>query len=298
MAQSALTQKTVKIANLRGNGKVAKSFPANVRDAILAMADAHPSLKSFSFKAVDETYKFSAGEGYEYSMVVGDDKRSIEMVSEDTVGGMNLSFAIGAPITVPVGGFLITVCYYGGYMMDVYNVQPARVQTPAPDETPNPELVDYARKCLAESIGLNLDLIDPTRESTICKNCGSTVPAMKDGRDYCIICGEAPYTLPDGVLNVSHFTSAIISVDYREYNSDTYNGLYLRVAYNYSGDFILLFKTPKSYEAKMQKRFENDWTTMCKYISKMGWADQEFMCSSSVDHFIHDARISGKFMGR
>lgn len=315
MLKNVLSEKKATIANLRGTGKVAKSFDPAVRNAILAMADTHPSLKSFTFHAVTPAYKFYAGEGYEYTMVVGEEQRGIEMVAEHNLGAANVSHAINAPITVPVGGFLITISYYGGYIMNVYNVQPERIETPeepkalpAVVETvietviqpvePKGDLVDYARRCLAESIGLNLDLIDATRESTICFNCGSKVPALKNHKDVCLICGEAPYTLPNGVLNVNHFDTAIISVDYKEMDADTYNGLELRVAYGYSANFVLLFKTPKSYEAKMQKRFESDWTVLCKYISKMGWADKEFECSSSVDNFMQDARINGAFMGR
>ena len=264
MAQNVLSERRVMVNHLEGKGQIAKSFPEDVRDAILQMVNEHSNLvKSFMFRAVEEGYKFYAGEGYSYKLVVGEDQRAVEMVAEHNLGASGLSHAINAEIVVPVGGFLIQVGYYGGYIMTVYNVQPKVLPPPEPSE-------ETAKQQLAASIGLDLANVDTEKGVVTCA-CGSLVPTMKNGDQVCIICGRGQ--------NIGNFLEILkkgldctyfVDVKYEEFKPETYGGLQLRVMYYGLHKSKLLYRSPKNSIVDNQKRFEDDWTKLCRFAIELG----------------------------
>lgn len=121
-----LSRKSVAIRHLKGSGKVAAALPAEVKTAVIDMAG--PYVKSFNLIAVQEGWKCFAGEGDRIAIVYGEQAARVEMAAEHNVGASGLSYDIGAAVIPPVGAFIIRVSYYGGYIMNVYNVQPKAVQ--------------------------------------------------------------------------------------------------------------------------------------------------------------------------
>lgn len=143
---------------VRISKKSLAAFPASVSEAIRSIQAGHPNIKSFSYAVVTPDHKFYTGEGYQYTVVYGDDSNHVEMVAEHNIGSSNVSHRIGETFTCKVGAFVLLVSYYTKYFLDIYNVQetplgdvsqkaiaaPASepsqqdAETPAVDETPEP----------------------------------------------------------------------------------------------------------------------------------------------------------------
>lgn len=109
---------------IRISKKLSQMFPVQVAKRIEQVAADH-HIKSFSLQVVDESKRFYVGEGESFHGVTADGKQAgFEVVSENTIGGANLSHRIGAQFQMPAGSYLINVYYYTQYFMTVYQVSP------------------------------------------------------------------------------------------------------------------------------------------------------------------------------
>jgi hypothetical protein len=117
---------TLSSAKIRLSKKFYAALPANVAERIAAIA-ADYRIASARFNAQAEGYKVYAGEGDRIEVIVGEKRAAVEMVSENTLGASGLCHSIGDRIAPPVGSFVITVSYYGGYWMTIDNIQPRAI---------------------------------------------------------------------------------------------------------------------------------------------------------------------------
>lgn len=110
-------------ARISKAGKFSKMFPRNVANEIRKIAEEYPNVRSVNITDVDQDYTFYVGEGYNYTGLASNGKKArFQVVSENTIGAMNVSHRIGERFSMPEGTYLVQVSYYSGYHMTVYRI--------------------------------------------------------------------------------------------------------------------------------------------------------------------------------
>lgn len=113
---------------VRLSKKFYAALPEFVATRIAAIAeDYRIAGNQVRFNAQAEGYRVYAGEGDRIEIIVGEKSAAAEMVSENTLGAAGLCHGIGNETTPPVGSFVVTVSYYGGYFMTIDNIQPVAI---------------------------------------------------------------------------------------------------------------------------------------------------------------------------
>jgi hypothetical protein len=96
-------------------------FPAPVAEAIKNISDDY-GIASMTYEPKPEGYGYYIGEGDRVQVVMNDRSKSIQTVSESTLGAAGLFHGIGTKVTAPAGAFILVVSYYTKYFLTVYNI--------------------------------------------------------------------------------------------------------------------------------------------------------------------------------
>lgn len=115
--------------SVRISAKLLKALPAEVAQAVKDVQSGHPNVKSLNLLTVTPDYTFYVGEGNEFTLILGEAQRRMEVVAEHNSGAAGLlpTAAIGHEFKAPEGAWVLRVSYYTRYWLDVYNVQPRQL---------------------------------------------------------------------------------------------------------------------------------------------------------------------------
>lgn len=97
------------------------ALPAEVAAAVADLASDY-GIKSARVVSRAAGYRHYLAEGERVTVVYGGQALDVEMASEANVGAAGLRHEIGHEQAMPAGTWIVSVNYYAGYYMTVYNV--------------------------------------------------------------------------------------------------------------------------------------------------------------------------------